>query len=78
MRIHGVNGYIDVEVTPDGKIQVSASEYDTARDRYGEMAVIRLTDTGAAALSSLLDTGGLELVAREEAKKASGPKEGAS
>ncbi len=66
MRINGINGYIDVDVTEGGHIQVSARQVGQNVD---SIAAVRLTDLGAAALSSALDTGGLELESRDDAKE---------
>lgn len=64
----GVNGYVDIDVTASGHLQVSAVEHvPNALDRP-EVSVVRFTPDGAMSFSALAEAGMLELSSREAAK----------
>jgi len=64
MRITGIHGHLDIEVTESGHVQVSITEH--AGDH---IAVVRVTEDGALALATAIEAGALELASRDRAKR---------
>jgi hypothetical protein len=67
LRIQGVNGHLDIEVTETGHVQVSATEYVPHAMGKPEVSAVRLTDDGVLALTTTLEGAAFELMARKKA-----------